>query len=360
MLRKLGRSAHSLKRMNLIVDTDCGLDDIFALSLLDSVSKVHISCISTVNGLNSVVGGAKTVAILFRSSAFVNRPTIVRGLTSLPDNSKLCGISWLADYLHSLHNIEDAIHMNLTGGCSIETDIEARCESLAVHLQELHRPQTTLEQQSDGPAENVLLCLGPLTNIGALLKAQPDALSRSVSRVVIMGGAVNTPGNCAHGAEFNFFLDPQAAHEVIHHCGVPVELISLDVANSEAFTPADVSSKASSITVFHSAEQNQVNCATSFLTTLQFMQYLYKEFPDCACYDAVAAYYVANKDAFVLKDVRVYVDPRTGVVHNMSNMDTDTRCEHHDEMLQSSVVIKTATEFDRNKYVEYIRHLLAM
>ena len=77
-----------------------------------------------------------------------------------------------------------------------------------------------------------ILSLAPLTDTASLLRAHP-ALSHRIARVVAMAGAVSVPGNVGPGhdqAEFNVWIDPLAAREVLAS-GVPVTLVPLDATN---------------------------------------------------------------------------------------------------------------------------------
>ena len=69
------------------------------------------------------------------------------------------------------------------------------------------------------------MAIGPLTNLARLERRRPGSLARAKS-LVIMGGAVDSPGNITPHAEFNFYCDPLAAHEVLNS-GVPLTLVDL-------------------------------------------------------------------------------------------------------------------------------------
>ena len=79
---------------------------------------------------------------------------------------------------------------------------------------------------SDQPV--TLVPVGPLTNIALLLNRYPEVFG-NVSRVVSMGGAVGT-GNYTPAAEFNIYVDPEAALRV-YDSGVPITMIGLDVTH---------------------------------------------------------------------------------------------------------------------------------
>ena len=71
-----------------------------------------------------------------------------------------------------------------------------------------------------------LIALGPLTNLALALRLEADALRR-IGRVVMMGGAVDVRGNVTPDAEFNAYVDPDAAREVLA-AGLQVDLVPLD------------------------------------------------------------------------------------------------------------------------------------
>ena len=72
-----------------------------------------------------------------------------------------------------------------------------------------------------------LIALGPPTNIARLFRDYPGS-ARSIERVVLMGGAIDVPGNVTPLAEFNVWSDPEATALVLR-AGVPVTLIGSDV-----------------------------------------------------------------------------------------------------------------------------------
>ena len=79
----------------------------------------------------------------------------------------------------------------------------------------------------------VLVPTGPLTNVALLLERHPDV---KPERIVWMGGAI-AEGNVTPAAEFNAFVDPEAAARVFAS-GVEVTLIGLDITHKALFTRA--------------------------------------------------------------------------------------------------------------------------
>jgi inosine-uridine nucleoside N-ribohydrolase len=79
-----------------------------------------------------------------------------------------------------------------------------------------------------------LVPTGPLTNIGLFLNMHPD-VAEKVERIVLMGGAYGE-GNVTPAAEFNIWVDPEAAERVFRS-GLDVTMIGLDVTHRAIFGP---------------------------------------------------------------------------------------------------------------------------
>jgi purine nucleosidase len=79
---------------------------------------------------------------------------------------------------------------------------------------EAHAVDAIVERARDEPGELSLLCIGPLTNV-ALAHAREPALPDLLDEVVVMGGAVGCLGNDTPAAEYNFWVDPDAAKRVV-------------------------------------------------------------------------------------------------------------------------------------------------
>ena len=86
-------------------------------------------------------------------------------------------------------------------------------------------------RESDGLT---IIAIGPLTNVAAALVADPGLVDR-LGRLVVMGGAFEVPGNVTPTAEFNFFMDPEAAQIVLER-GVQPVLVGLDVCHQTHLT----------------------------------------------------------------------------------------------------------------------------
>ena len=90
-----------------------------------------------------------------------------------------------------------------------------------------------IEAIGDSPEELTIVAIGPLTNIARVAERAPEMLRR-LHRLVVMGGTVAVPGNITPAAEFNIWMDPEAA-AIVFDCGVPITMVGLDVCHRTSF-----------------------------------------------------------------------------------------------------------------------------
>ena len=91
------------------------------------------------------------------------------------------------------------------------------------------------------PGQVTILAIGPLTNIAMAMRMEPR-FAGNVKQLVIMGGAIASlpdgGGNHTPNAEFNFYVDPEAA-QIVLRSGIPIVLSPLNVSRKARFTKAD-------------------------------------------------------------------------------------------------------------------------
>ncbi len=104
-------------------------------------------------------------------------------------------------------------------------------------LQDAHAVDFIIDTLRRRPAGSVTLCpLGPLTNIATAFQRAPDIIDR-VQEIVLMGGAYFEVGNITPAAEFNIYVDPEAA-EIVFKSGVKLTVMPLDVTHKALVTKA--------------------------------------------------------------------------------------------------------------------------
>ncbi len=98
-----------------------------------------------------------------------------------------------------------------------------------------HAVDFIIEQLAEHAPGTVTLCpLGPLTNIAMALQKQP-AIANRIAKIVLMGGGYFEGGNITPTAEFNIYVDPQAA-DIVFKCGAPIVVMPLDVTHKALVT----------------------------------------------------------------------------------------------------------------------------
>jgi purine nucleosidase len=106
-------------------------------------------------------------------------------------------------------------------------------------LQPQHAVDFLVETLMTKPSGTVTICaLGPLTNIGLALVREPR-IARRIKRIITMGGGFFEGGNVTPTAEFNIYVDPQAAR-LVFDAGIPLTLIPLDCTHQALTTKARV------------------------------------------------------------------------------------------------------------------------
>lgn len=107
--------------------------------------------------------------------------------------------------------------------------------------QEQHAVLFLVDTLRRAPEPVRLITLGPLTNVALALRLAPDVRER-IGRIVMMGGSA-CGGNVTPAAEFNIYVDPDAA-KIVLESGVPITMVGLDVTHRAVFTREDIAALA--------------------------------------------------------------------------------------------------------------------
>ena len=95
-------------------------------------------------------------------------------------------------------------------------------------VQRRHAVEWLIETYMQSDGDITLIPVGPLTNIAMAMRTEPRILEK-IPELVIMGGAHHI-GNRSASAEFNIWVDPEAA-KVVVNCGRPIRMVPLDVTH---------------------------------------------------------------------------------------------------------------------------------
>lgn len=190
--------------VNVIIDTDPGVDDFLAIALAFNSPELVIEAFTTTGG-NAAL--RHTNANMLRILEALNYPEapVYRG-----SQRPLVG------------SFDDAEDVHGVGGLPISLPRPS------IRTRDGHAVNYMAQRLKGGPAVT-LIALGPPTNIARLFRDHPGS-KKFVERVVIMVGALDVPGNVTDYAEFNVWSDPEAT-ALVFSSGVPVTMVGSDVCN---------------------------------------------------------------------------------------------------------------------------------
>src|SRR5918998_762808 len=197
----------------VILDVDPGHDDAVAIMLACGAPDLDLLAVTTVAGN---VPLEKTTHNALRVLSLIGHADVpVAAGASAP----------LHRPLHTAENIhgESGLEGPEIPGPSFEADARGVTAFMADTLREAPEPVT-------------LIPTGPLTNIAAFLREYPELKGR-VAHISLMGGSIGL-GNTTPAAEFNIYVDPEAAREVFES-GLPITMSGLDVTHQARAGPEE-------------------------------------------------------------------------------------------------------------------------
>ncbi len=199
----------------IIIDTDPGQDDAVAI-LLALTSPEEIDVLGIV-----AVAGNVPLALTERNAR------IVCELAGRPETAVFAGCDRpLKRKLVTAEHVHGKTGLDGTG-----------ISNPTMPLQEMHGVDFIVETLRREPVGSVTLVpIGPLTNIATAFERAPDIITR-VAEIVLMGGAYFEVGNITPAAEFNIYVDPEAA-DIVFRSGAKITVMPLDVTH-KALTSAD-------------------------------------------------------------------------------------------------------------------------
>ncbi len=197
----------------IIIDTDPGQDDAVAI-LLALASPEELDVL----GITAVAGNVPL-------SLTLKNARIVCELAGMPETKVYSGCDRpmaralvTAEYVHGKTGLDGPV-----------------LPDPVMPVQDQHAVDFIIDTLRNEPAGTVTLCpLGPLTNIATAFDRAPDVAAR-VQEIVLMGGAYFEVGNVTPTAEFNIYVDPQAA-DIVFRSGAPITVMPLDVTHKALVT----------------------------------------------------------------------------------------------------------------------------
>ena len=183
--------------------------------------------------------------------------------------------------------------------------------------------------------ELVVVAVGPLTDLGIAL-AKYKELPKLIKKVYIMGGSASF-GNITPAAEFNIYVDPEAA-KMLFESGIPIYMCGIDVTEKAYFTPEDID------------KMGEIDTrAAKFITevcrnSLEF--YLDRGYKGKFMHDSCPVLAVAHPEIFSGKMAGIAVETKGKITlgRTVSDYYTDRKFD-----FENAFVV---TDVDREKFVE--------
>lgn len=328
----------------VIFDNDAALDDTLALLLIGNHPAIDIQAI-TVSGTGEAHGsmGARNMASVAALMGKTHMPVAYGRATPLSNAGQL-----FPDFKRQHAD-------KLLTGTKITLVDSNHVTDNAVAL--IHK----IVSSSDDKI--TILATGPLTNIAEFLQQYPQ-LKKRIERIVIMGGAVNVPGNidallpgnANKVSEWNFYIDPKAA-QVVLQSGVPITLVALDACNqvplTNTFYDAVGAAKFPELQLAH----HLLNIYVTELGAKAFKGEIF-------AWDELAAMVLVNPSIAQTENLLLTVDAGNGNVKQSAQgakIDVVTKIMHPNAVLRDYIsMVKSNHSFVERKYsqdaAEYRTH----
>lgn len=190
--------------MKIIIDTDPGIDDAMAIFYAHASPDIDLLGLSTVFG-NVYVEQATRNALYLTDMLGIDIP-VAQGCDKPLDDRPF----------------RSSVHVHGAEGFGGLTDIPQKSSS---HIES--GPEFLVRMAKQHKGELVICAIAPLANIAKAIQLDPE-FSTNIAKLVIMGGAVDCPGNVNEFSEANIYHDPYAA-KIVLESGCNIVLVGLDV-----------------------------------------------------------------------------------------------------------------------------------
>ncbi|WP_419930341.1 nucleoside hydrolase [Candidatus Poriferisocius sp.] len=198
----------------IIIDTDPGQDDAIAILAALASDELEVLGITAVAGNVPLELTARNALILVELAGRTDVPVFAG--CDRPLRRDLV----TAEHVHGKTGIDGADLPDPTIALQPQSAMDWMIETLL----------------AAGEREITICPVGPMTNVATVLETAPEA-ARNIREIACMGGGFFDGGNTTPTAEFNVFVDPEAA-QIVLHCGAPVTMLPLDVTHKALMTDA--------------------------------------------------------------------------------------------------------------------------
>ncbi|XP_070564617.1 inosine-uridine preferring nucleoside hydrolase-like [Ptychodera flava] len=268
-------------KIRMLIDCDAGVDDAEAVAVALSNQHVEVLGITCVNGTTEVKNVCRNVLRLLKVYDREQIP-VFEGCATPLLNTKV-----LTDEIHGkdgFGDVPDLVDPNMS------------------LLKSEHAVNAIVRIVNEYQGEISMVTLGPLTNVAMAMRMDPD-LPKKLKDLTIMGGNSNAKGNFTVSGEFNFAMDPEAAHIVLNSIESPATIVTSDVCEEHPLTQSWFGKRLA----IGSEKANFLKAISKKLES--FFYKIYGKGPDCPylSWDSLAMIARVRSDA-VLESERFYAN----------------------------------------------------
>ena len=321
------------KMQRILIDTDPGVDDAYALLLAMRSPDLHIQAITTVCGNVPVEQGTQNLLTILELLDLDEFPTVAQG-----EAAPLAKPLVTAAHVHGDDGLGNTSHLQNADGAPLYPPANT-------DLSPMSGVDLILEMVSRYPDELIIVALGPLTNLAKAIR-KDAAKMRRLRKIILMGGVFEEYGNVTTTAEFNIFVDPHAAQEVFRF-EVPIQIAPLDATHQVVLTGERLRAEI----------ENQSDKASRFLwdATQSCMEFYrqYVGFWGFHIHDALPVAMLTHPSYFEYVDAYVQVETIGDLTNGMTVADLRQRGQRPDPNAQ--VCVKVAAEAFLDTFFQRLR-----
>ena len=262
---------------NIILDCDPGHDDMVAIILALSSPEINLLGITTVAG-NQIVDKTFNNALRILTLLGVKGIPVTRG-----SEKPILRVLKTAPEFHGISGLD---------GAELPEP-----KNMGLQTNSIDFIVDTLQKSKD---KIYIVATGPLTNIAISILKAPEIKSK-IERIVLMGGAIHD-SNITPSAEFNIYVDPEAA-KVVFDSGIPLTMVGLDVTNRCVFTFEEIKT-------LKNSKKSLSRIIGNLLQYFAQSNLKYYGIEGAPLHDPLTVAYTINKDILKVKEYHVDIETK--------------------------------------------------
>lgn len=302
-----------MQKRNIIIDCDPGHDDLMAILLAyANDERLNILGVTTVAGNQTLEKVTNNVRKVY---TYLGISTPVASGAKGPISRKL----FLGDEVHGVTGLD---------GWDFPTPtFEIDSDNAVTFMR---------EKIMNCEGKVTIVAVGPLTNIGLLFSVFPEVKDK-IEEISIMGGSIYG-GNTTPHAEFNIFVDPEAA-TVVFESGIPVIMSGLEVTHAAGIRHEEIKQLMD--------KDGKVSKMCGHLLKFYVGYHNREGYASFPLHDVCSVMYLLHPEIFTYKDMNVKIDCSEGQNRGMTIADPR-------DFVETEKNTRVLLDIDREKFIEIL------